>query len=308
MAMRTTGGSALALADAVAPVTVSPAPIASPAAVLQRSLTLPWPIAAAVKVWLRSDEHEALLKLARDVTGCPTAFVTTPVDVAGDDGDVSGLGQTGHALCAQVHVHGGVFVVSDAASDPHFKEDLMVHSFPHGRFFVGAPILVQGQAVGTLVAIDYQPRAGLDDEASRSFATLATFCGHSIDVTAREMAVPSERSQVQLMAARANAAVLDVSSCGRIMAVNRAASRLLREPADVLLNRSIGDYVVGWPSLVHVIADKALDAATRHLDLVDPILVEIATEDGAIVPSRASITFQIDGGVARYRLVLEELP
>ncbi|RAH98287.1 hypothetical protein DLJ53_26630 [Acuticoccus sediminis] len=269
-------------------------------------VNLPWPIAVALMRWLGSEQHETILRLARQLVDCPIAFVSTMVDA--DHGCAGGAPQ-GNALCAKVHDSGDtVFVVPDASKDPHFTEDLLVHGYPHARFFAGAPIRIQDHAVGTLFVLDYGPREALEEDIVASFAMLARFAGQSVEVMARTLSAPSKRAQLEAMADRSNVAVLNVSSTGKIERANRAACLLLRMPHHQLVKQSVQDFVVGWNSLVGVMMRKALNAADAHAEKVKPLLVEVTTQDGAITPSRASIVCQLDAGLPRYRVVLEELP
>lgn len=53
---------------------------------------------------------------------------------------------------------GEAFVVEDAAADPRFADNPLVVGEPHVRFYVGAPIVVHGQRIGTLSVMDVTAR------------------------------------------------------------------------------------------------------------------------------------------------------
>ncbi|UOM35716.1 GAF domain-containing protein [Acuticoccus sp. I52.16.1] len=264
---------------------------------------LPWPLTYSLINWLGSEQHETALRTARALLDCPTAFITTTVDV---DNTTRDAYPQGTVLCDLVHdCDEPVFVVPDASSDPRFTEDLMVHGYPHARFFAGTPIRVQDHAVGTLIVLDYVARSRPPADLIGSVAMIARFCSQSLELAARTMTAPAERAQIEMIGQRSNVAVLTTSQDGLITGANRAASLLLRERIDSLKTQAIQEYVVGWDTLVNIATQKAASAAA---DRAKPFLVEVTTRDGAIIPSRASIVCQIEAAAPRYRLVLEELP
>lgn len=272
---------------------------------LHQRLNLPWPVAIALIDWLESADHEALLRLARLVVGCPTAVITTLLDA---DHAAQPDAMNGKSMLALAHRERQAVDVADAAEDTRFGDDLLVHAFPHARFFVGAPIHVKTQVVGTLFAIDYHPRRRPSEETMASFSALAHLCGQAVELGARRLAAPAERSQLDMMAERSHAAVLVVDHSGRIESANRAASMLLRERIDSLKTQTVESFVVGWQSLVGVVANHALAASRNGMETMAPLLVEIITREGTIIPARASITYEVGDGTPRYRLVVEELP
>jgi GAF domain-containing protein len=62
-------------------------------------------------------------------------------------------------LCPHAILQRDVFIVDDASQDARFADDPVVTSYPHVRFYAGAPLISpEGHAIGTLCVIDRQPR------------------------------------------------------------------------------------------------------------------------------------------------------
>ena len=83
-------------------------------------------------------------------------------------------GFRGHAILAD-----GVFVVMDARKDVRFADNAFVAGPPHLRFYAGAPIIVDGAAIGTLCLLDDEPRQLFDEgdcEHLEKFARIAASC------------------------------------------------------------------------------------------------------------------------------------
>ncbi len=70
------------------------------------------------------------------------------------------------ALCARTIEASRTLVITDARTDPGYRDHPLVVDGPHIRFYAGHPIMTaDGWRIGTLCLIDDQPRAFSEDDA-----------------------------------------------------------------------------------------------------------------------------------------------
>ncbi|MCS4037782.1 GAF domain-containing protein [Salinibacter ruber] len=63
------------------------------------------------------------------------------------------------SFCARAVASGDMLVIEDLSADEEFSENLFVTEPPHLRFYAGAPLIVEGAALGTLCVFDEEPRS-----------------------------------------------------------------------------------------------------------------------------------------------------
>ncbi|CUA85150.1 MULTISPECIES: GAF domain-containing protein [Gulbenkiania] len=94
------------------------------------------------------------------------------------------------SFCAHTVVDRQLMVVENALLDPRFFDNPLVTGEPFIRFYAGAPLLLNGQALGTFCLIDNRPRR-LDGEERAKLTAIARLVAELIE----QQAPPSYRPQ-----------------------------------------------------------------------------------------------------------------
>jgi GAF domain-containing protein len=101
------------------------------------------------------------------------------------------------AFCDHVVRSGEPLVVEDALADPRFRDNPLVTGDPYVRFYAGVPLRVpQGVVLGTLCAIDHQPRT-LDAEQLQTLRELGDLAVQQLVLHQRERALQAAESELQ---------------------------------------------------------------------------------------------------------------
>ncbi len=107
------------------------------------------------------------------------------------------------AFCAHAILDDCVLVVPDATRDPRFAGNPLVTGAPNIRFYAGAPLVADGQKMGTLCVIDDVPRAGFDEREAETLAQLARLVVDEMalrrEVARRERAEAELRDRSRLL-------------------------------------------------------------------------------------------------------------
>ena len=85
------------------------------------------------------------------------------------------------AICSHTLAHGGELVIPDLTTDPRTAANPLVTGDPWVRFYAGVPIVIDGQAVGTVCVLDVAPREGLTQPQRRALTALATDAARMIE-------------------------------------------------------------------------------------------------------------------------------
>lgn len=150
------------------------------------------------------EDFTTVAGLAAGIMHSPIGMVSLTLDdrqvLLGTFGDELQETPVEDAFCAQTIASGGEpLVVSDAQSDPRFAHNPLVRDSPGIRYYAGIAINMDGQNVGTLCVMDFEPRQPPDHqqiEQLRKLANLASSLMEMHDGAQRQNEIDLARRRV----------------------------------------------------------------------------------------------------------------
>ncbi len=130
----------------------------------------------------REEDYEDLVVLASTICGAPTSLITlidenrqwfkahhTPLGDLFPRESPREISLCAHAILQPDELT----VVDDLVEDGRFADNPLVAGGEGVRFYAAAPLVVQGQALGTICVADNSPREGLTEDQERALRALA---------------------------------------------------------------------------------------------------------------------------------------
>jgi len=125
------------------------------------------------------ERFQRICRLAKELLEAPVAYIALLDDKRQWFKAQCGLGgvtQTERegSFCDQTIRQPGAVLVLNASEDPYWRDKPYVAGPPYTRFYLGYPLRIKdGQAVGTLCVLDFQPRDKVEKERLDLMADLA---------------------------------------------------------------------------------------------------------------------------------------
>jgi len=227
------------------------------------------------------------------------------LDVSGTPRDI--------AFCAFAILDSDVTVVPDAMEDPRFAHNPLVTGPPYLRFYAGAPLRVDGRAVGTLCIGDTRPRQFHSEDRKR-LADLACTVVDLIELRVERFAsedhrhqLDNERELLKLTVENVSEGVGLFDADLRLMLWNEDFASLLGYPAGAVREGATaaelvypvaarGDLGPGDPAdIVAAMMASIQSSESRHLDIAraDGMTVEFRRRtlvDGRFIATVRDVT------------------
>jgi len=230
---------------------------------------------------------DGLVRAASQLTGCPVSLVSL-VDAQrqwfkarhGLDAE-----QTPRevAFCAHAILQTDLFEVTDARLDSRFADNPLVTGEPRVVFYVGVPLSVDGHAMGTLCAIDHQPRQ-LTDEQRQLMKDLARAAEHWLQTQSANQQLQRADADRRSLFDQMGDGILLLDRRHRVIEVNRATARMLGHSADELRQMPLRDLL---PATEHArLTHTALRVQNGDEQLAD---WQVLRRDGSCFMAEVSI-------------------
>ena len=189
------------------------------------------------------------------------------------------------AFCAHTLADQQMLEVPDARTDARFRDNPLVTGEPGIRFYVGAPLVVNGQAIGTLCAIDRQPRQ-LAPQDRQALTELAAVAVAVIERAAAQRRTELSEARLSDMVRAASDFLWEIDHAYRFTWVSDGVQALLGVPAADLIGQPIWN-----PVLRDSLGQPLAGQPTLHLRLAaEPAtlrqFVELPTVGAGLPPHR----------------------
>lgn len=204
---------------------------------------------------------DALTRAVAAQLGCPIALVSLVDEhrqwFKSHHGLEASQTPRAWAFCEHTLANGQMLEVPDAHVDPRFRDNPLVTGEPGIRFYVGAPLIVQGQTIGTLCAIDRQPRQ-LAPQDRQALTELAAVAVAVIERAAAQRRTELSEARLGDMVRAASDFLWEIDATLCFTWVSGGVEALLGVPAasllgqpiwDAQLRDSMGELLDGQPTL-----------------------------------------------------------
>lgn len=166
------------------------------------------------------------------------------------------------AFCAHTIASEEMLVVNDASMDARFRTNPLVTGEPHIRFYAGARLMVHGQAIGTLCAIDTRPRV-LSPSERDTLQNLAQVAQACITRAAEQQRLALREAQLADMVRATSDFLWEVDAQLRFVWLSDEAQAVLGVAAAALVGQPLWN-----PPLLDPMGEPLPEGTTLHQCLV----------------------------------------
>ncbi|HEY6896038.1 MAG TPA: GAF domain-containing protein [Rhodocyclaceae bacterium] len=200
---------------------------------------------------------------------------------------------------------GRVINIEDAYADPRFNPDFDQRSGYRTHSMICMPIVAKGQRkIGAIQILNRKGGAFTAADERR----LAAFCAQaavSIENAQLFAEIDAERNYNEAILRSMSNAVLTLDSHGIVRKVNESATRILRQPADDLVGRSLDELFPGRNKWVVQSLDKVRRTGNTDITVDTDLFIEGA--ETASVNLTSVPLAGIEDAALGYMLVMEDI-